>query len=248
MDIYREYRIQSGQYAGIHKIYWNSDICRQYEQIDTVKRWAIDKNLEVGDWIESLDGSCCQLLSKRTFTDKRGREHTFYRFPMTTITAYYTMKKVLKWNNFHASLSSRNSGLANSKPNSSIYQKIRFVSYIINGINPLKAYRLAFNHKYTISIASLHRRVTNLLKEREVIMELKEQLAPFRKELENKVSNQTLLEHIEKLLQFSKLGSKEHRENIKFVLELLNKIPSKKKIEDVEYEEAEEIPLLGKAE
>jgi len=245
MDIYREFRILSGQFAGTHRVYWNNDICRKYEHIDTIKKWAID-SLEVGDWVESLDGSCCQLLDKRIYTDKKKRQHTFYRFPMTTITSYYTMKGISKWNNFFASLSSRSYQLTNSKADSYTHQKVRFVAYIINGINPLKAYRLAFNNYTTMPIASLHRRVTNILKERDTLMELREQLAPFRDELEQKIDNKTLLGHIEALLENSVKGSKEHRENIRFVLELLNKTSQKKQIKDIEYEEMDEpVPMLG---
>lgn len=243
MDDYREHRIQYGQYAGIHRVYWNSSICKQYEKIDNVKRWAIDREIAVGEWVESLDGSCCQLIAKRTHIDSKGRAHTFHRFPMCTITSYYTMKGEYRYNNFFASLAARNGDIPYRRGETGYHQKIRFISFILAGINPLKAYRIAFDYYTTVSIASLHRKITKILTDKDIQMEIQKQLTPFIEELESRLTEKSLIEELDLLIRNSKKGSREHRENLEFVLKLLNKIPSNGSAKQIEQASYEEVPL-----
>ena len=102
-----------------------------------------------------------------------------------------------------------------------------------------------------MTYTSLHRLTNNqylikaakLMDEPIVRQEIKNQLAQFTGEIQNKFGDRRIIDELDDLLTFSKKGSDAHRGNIQFIMELrgLKDKPSPKHIkpraEDAEYAE-----------
>jgi len=226
--LYRTITLSKGLYEGEHKLYWNPYICRIYQPDVKIYKWGQDEVLDAmaGDWVETYDGTCFQILHKRIYKDKkRNRQFVFYRFPIATVYAWQTLKGY-KYRQLFGNFMSMSRG--NMKSNTiagSSNQKIRFATYLVSGLNPLKAYRLAFNNFATLPVTTLHRRVNQMITDEIVKKELFEQLEPLVDRLNNEFSDERLVEELKQLLDRSRKGSDSHRENIKFIMALLNKLP-----------------------
>lgn len=248
MNMYREHKVYHGNYQGTYRIYWNADACREHENNVRIKRWRFDE-LEIGDWVESDDGTVAQLLDIKV--SKGNKPVYFYRFAFTTVTSYkYTNKEginIHKYNKFNANYTPINSSSVSTIYPERANSKIRFATYIALGINPTKAYQMVYFNwsKKFSSKTSLQRKATNMIKDKVVKQELMNQLSEFRDKLNSKFNDEIIIAHIEELLSFSKKGSREHRENIQFVLEMLGKKEMKddSNAVDAEYEEVKP-PML----
>lgn len=252
--LYRTITLTKGLYEGQHKLYWNPYICRLFEGDVTIYKWGQDEVLTAiaGNWVETFDGTVFQILHKRIYKDKkRNRQFIFFRFPIATVYAWETLKGY-KYRQLFGNFMSMSRG--NMKQNTvagSDNQKVRFATYLVSGINPLKAYRLAFNNFATLPVTTLHRRVNQMITDEIVKKELFEQLEPLVDKLNTEFSDQRLVDELRELLDRSRKGSDAHRENIKFIMALLNKLPdamypkgtnSKKIAAEVSYTE---VPKLG---
>ncbi|WP_448506065.1 hypothetical protein [Immundisolibacter sp.] len=254
--LYRIITLTKGLYEGEHKLYWNSYICKLFEHCERVYKWGNNEVLDAvaGDWVETYDGTVFQILHKRIYKDKkRNRQFVFFRFPIATVYAWETLKGY-KYRQLFGNFMSMSRG--NMKSNTiagSSNQKIRFATYLVSGLNPLKAYRLAFNNYATLPVTTLHRRVNQMITDEIVKKELFEQLEPLVEKLNTEFSDQRLVDELKELLDRSRKGSDAHRENIKFIMALLNKLPdamypnnkNKKIATEIQYQE---VPKLGQIE
>lgn len=244
---YRVFTVSRGNYIGRHRIYWNPSICEYYEKVKT-KQWRDDPNIEIGDWIESDDGTVAQLLQiMKNFKDIV----RFYRFPFTTITAYKVKTGEWKFNRFLASyvpINATKTGILEGKDrgyDKGKYQqtKIRFATYLCMGIDINKAYKLCFQQTVFKSnfdsTISYNRKVMNMLKDEIVQAEIRNQLATFDEKLGATIPEEKLIKHIDDLLNYSVKGSKDHRENIQYIMKLTGKDGFKdiKNIKEAEYNE-----------
>lgn len=227
-QLFRTITLTKGLYIGEHKLYWNAYICKLFEHNTRIYKWGQSEVLEAiaGDWVETYDGTVFQILDKRIYNDKkRNRQFFFYRFPIATVYAWET-KKGYKYRQLFGNFMSMSRG--NMRQNTvagSDNQKVRFATYLVSGINPLKAYRLAFNNFATLPVTTLHRRVNQMITDEIVKKELFTQLEPLVEQLNTEFSDEKLVQELKILLQASRKGSDAHRENIKFIMALLNKLP-----------------------
>lgn len=230
LDLYRTFKVAKGQYEGEYKLYFNRTVAAHYlpENIKIYK-WGDNEclNAEAGDYIESYDGSVVILIRKRIYTSKATQmPFYFFRFPMCTITAYTPKTKPVKFREFYAQAAYLNKGMVVPRiERGSRNQKIRFATMIISGVHPFKAYRIAFSKLEPIQINTLHRRINMLITDEVVQKEIKDQLLPLAERLGEEFTDERLVKELGLLLQASRKGSDAHRENIKFIMALLNKLP-----------------------
>lgn len=255
--LYRIVKLTKGQFEGEYKYYWNKHIFSLLEPHRTFYQWGSPEIIKAvpGDFIEAFDGIIVPLLDVRKYTDKKNRRFHFCRFPTATTYYYFTATNELKFRQFQGNFmtAGRNSLKMNTIPGSE-NQKVRFVSYLVAGLHPFKAFRLAMNNNSTLPVTTLHRKVNQLVNDEIVRNEISTQLAPFMNELDQKFDDKRLVNELDMLLERSRKGSDAHRENIKFILGLLNKLPdhmkeknkkSFKEIPETPYNE-EKIPEFGK--
>ena len=225
--LYRIITLSKGMYQGEYRLYWNRYICEQFESNITVVKWGYCTSIKAGDWIETYDGTLLQCLDRRDYYDKRkNRRHfIFIRTPIATVYIWET-KEGYKYRQLFGNFMSMNRSTMRQKTVAgSSNQKIRFATYLVSGLNPLKAYRLAFNNYATLPVTTLHRRVNQMITDEIVKKELFEQLEPLVERLNTEFSDQRLVNELRELLDRSRKGSDAHRENIKFIMALLNKLP-----------------------
>lgn len=225
--LFRIITLTKGQYEGEYRLYWNRHILNLFESNITIAKWGNCTDIKAGDWIETYDGTLLQCLSRRDYHDKRkwNRHFIFIKTPIATVYIWET-KQGYKYRQLFGNFMSMSRG--NMKVNTlagSDNQKIRFATYLVSGLNPLKAYRLAFNNFATLPVTTLHRRVNQMITDEIVKKELFEQLEPLVDKLNNEFSDDKLVQELKLLLQSSRKGSDAHRENIKFIMALLNKLP-----------------------
>lgn len=229
IDLYRIFKVDKGDYKGEYRLYFNRKVAEYYLPDRKIYKWGDDECLqaEAGDYIESYDGSVVMLIRKRVYTSKKTQvPFYFFRFPMSTITAYVTKTKGIKFREFYGQMAYINKGEIVPKiRQGSDNQKIRFVSMLLSGVHPFKAYRIAFGKFDPIEIGNLHRKVNKLMTDEVVRTEINEQLVPFIEQLNEEFSDNKIVQQLKLLIDNSRKGSDAHRENIKFIMALLNKLP-----------------------
>lgn len=223
--LYRIITLSSGQHIGEYRLYWNETICRLLEDNPSILKWGDCLNAQAGDWIITYDGTVMQALSRREYIDKSKRKFIFFKFPIATV---YIWQRKDKWNYrqlFGNFMSMERHSMIKAWEGTD-NQKVRFATLIIAGINPLNAYRMAFNNHMTLPIASLHRKVNQLMSDEIVQKEIITQLQPLADRLSDEFNDNRLVKELDLLLANSRKGSDAHRENIKFIMALLNKLPA----------------------
>lgn len=255
--LFRIVKLTKGQFEGQYKIYWNSYICQQFETNRNIYKWG-DKEIlqaEAGDYVETYDGTCMQILDIRIYPDKKERVFHFVRFPTATTYFYFTKFKELKFRQLQGNFMT--AGRNNMRMNThggSANQKVRFVSYLVAGIHPFKAYRLAMGNYSTLTVTNLHKRINQMAQDEIVKKELLIQLNPLIDKVQNKFSDERMVTELGELLDKSRKGSGDHRENIKFILSLMDKLPENMKerknknlkdVQEVPYDEVTP-PEFGK--
>lgn len=238
---YREYEIHYGKYAGRYKIYWNPSICEMYEGI-RVKRWQTDSTITIGDWVESDDGLCCQLIA---VYKARGRILSFYKFPMVTLVGRTKKDGTLIRQRLLCNYTPLGSSTVSGKHRNNVLkdsQKVQYATYLAMGIEINKAYKKVFMSERrrcaAMKLGAIHPEAYKLLEDPTVREELTRQLEPFQEKLKGRLTEEKIINHIEELLEKSQRGSKDHRENIRFVLNLIND----KDVRNVPEAEFKELP------
>lgn len=227
-NLYRIITLTKGQFRGDYRLYWNTHICKLFEPEPYIVKWGDCEAIKASDWIETYDGTVLQCLDRRNYYDKRkwNRHFIFIRTPIATVYIWQT-KAGYKYRQLFGNFMSMNRHKMTTGTTlaGSDNQKIRFATYMISGLNPLKAYRLAFNNFATLPVTTLHRRVNQMITDDIVKKEITDQLEPLYERLNTEFSDDKLVKELGILLQASRKGSDAHRENIKFIMALLNKLP-----------------------
>lgn len=253
-ELFRIVTLTNGMYKGEYRIYWNRYIYEKLEPGSRLYKWGDCSKSLAGDWVETYDGTCIQILDKRPYTAKNGsRTHHFYRFATATVYSWTLHKTgITKYRQFQGNfMTAGRHSLKMTTMKGNDHQKVRFASFLANGINPLKAYRIAFNFSVTLDIVSLHRRVNQMIGDKVVQKELVVQIAPLVEQLSEEFPDDSIVLELKTLLDSSKPGSADHRENLKFIMNLLGKLPERitggrkqKLVEQAEYEDLEPPPQL----
>jgi hypothetical protein len=243
--LYREVINQTGQFAGTYRVYWNKHILKLMEPETRCHPWLDSWDAPVGDYIESMDGTCLLLLDKRELKDKDVRYTTrFFRFPVSTIVVRKYPDGTVKYRDFYGNFMTASKSTQEQQPRSFIgkdNQKIRFASLILQGLNPIKAYQAVHSWRATTPIHSIHKRINKLMSDEIVVKEIKNQIVPFMSEMGKNFTDEELIKEIKSLLKNSVKGSPAHRDNIEFVLHLSGKMPKettqKRKLKMIQMEE-----------
>jgi len=216
-------------------------------------KWRTDEivdKLEVGDMIECDDDMVvrCNKIRKyketifvytnvalvfvKKFSDKNGG----YRYHFSKLLGGYTPLR-----------NDRGAMVGYPISMDSVKKKV-FVSLITNGIHPYKAYRTAYKNKRSMTPNQLNNKVLNLLMDKEVMEEINNNKIELRDKISEAFSDERMVMELMDLLEKSKKGTDAHRENIKFVLALLGKLPDTmiakktKSVNAIEVTPYEEVP------
>lgn len=235
-SVARKYRIVAGKLAGEYFLFWNREECRRYlEEIgSTAKIWTWNEddpdNYEVGDYIEALDGYCTPLLKRRYFKNRA----TALTFPNGTFITYKRKKDDTVhfprlYGQFTAGVRRYSGSTKPCRGFISSKGKLLFVSFLIGGIDPYEAYRMAFNPKSHYTANQLRGKIQELLMDEEIREYMTEALAPFKDKLEGQFNDDRLIEEIVEYFDNAKKGTKDHLAGIKFIMEALGKTPDANK-------------------
>jgi len=237
--MFREYKISTGKFTGIYPIYLHPDYWKQDFPDIPLKKWLEDIEYEQGDWVQSMDGFVCQVLQVNKLVNKVNHTSLFVRFPMCTVT-YYTKKDgTKKFSNFYAMFTSRErDNVSGGRITIDAGSKIKFATLVSQGMNVFQAYKTAVKD---IGITlRVKRHIYALFQDKLVRNTLMNELKPFTDKLNEVITEDQIIEHLELLLSKSRQGSQNHRENIKFIMELKGMISpqaNKRIIEDANYHE-----------
>lgn len=235
-------RIKLGKFAGEHQIFDDdADFLKYHPDFDLsqIRTWSVHpfNEYKVGDWVRYMDGCIGQLLDIYIYKWQTPR----YRFRFANyVSAAWWRIKTSDWGyyNIYGRVmhlhESTNLVRIRRKPTRknipTTVAKARFVAYILAGIDPLTAYKMIFRRTVT-RITNKH--VRTLLMDEEVRQEIQEQTASLQTLARAKFSKETLIEHLVSLVENSRKGSMNHRENLRFVMEITGDIePPKKKQAD----------------
>lgn len=231
-DLYRIFTIHKGSNAGDYKLYFNRTVAQHYlpENIHIYKWGEVEcMSAQPGDYIEAYDGAVVMLMNVRPYVSKQNKvPFWFFRFPMCMIRAYRLRNGTYKFGEFYAQMTYLNKNrLVSTMRYGTDNMKIRFATLIVAGVHPIKAYRLAFGANWitSLDIRSLNKRINNIMKDEVVKAEILQQIQPLVDKLGDKFSDERLVQELDLMLSNSRKGSDAHRENIKFIMALLNKLP-----------------------
>ena len=244
--LFRIVTLPAGNFKGKHRIYWNAYICNLYETAPIFK-WDTKEchNAVVGDWIDTLDGTVMQILDIRDHPSKNNkRVHRFYRFCTATVYSWTRQKDdLIQYRRLQGNfMTASNHSLKMTTKSGSQNQKLRFAAYIVSGINPLKAFRLAFSYYQTDTITTLHRKVNTMINDDIVKKEILIQSEPLIDEISEAFPNNRFVTELNELLTHSKKGSKDHRDNILLIMDLLGKLPSRLSTNKPNPKDTDEVP------
>lgn len=228
----REYVIRNGSmYSGNHYLYESTDEFRYKISSSNVKlyRWAIDdfRNYQVGDYVLAEDGYVVQILAIKEMKSRKERKGktVFIRFPMGTFAVYEKADGSVHYPRFYAQFTTGDKGSASGRSRCNFTgmkdeAKKRFANLIFSGIDSRTAYRTAFNYKRFITNSQIDKKITEIMKDKIVIQELRDLSKPVQDKIDNLFSVDKLINHLESLLNSCKKGSAAHRENLRFILKL----------------------------
>jgi len=237
--MYREYKISTGRYTGSYRVYLHKDYWRKDYPDIPLKEWTVDTEYETGDWVLSMDGFVCQVLNVNPLVNKVNHTTLFVRFPMCTVTYYTKNDGTKKFANFYAMFTSREKdNVSGGRITLDSGKKIKFATLVSQGMNVFEAYKKAIKD-IAITIR-MKRHIYALFQDKLVRNTLMTELKPFVDKLNSRITEDQIIEHLELLLMKSRQGSQNHRENIKFIMELKGMITpqsNKRTIEDANYQE-----------
>lgn len=194
--------------------------------------------IESGKWTEAEDGYVVPIIYTTQMNTR-----LLVRVPMGTFAVYTNKSGETKWQKLYAQFANgdfyRINGVAKPIDQSTNLTVSRLVSLIIAGVHPTTAYAMA-RGKY-IKSGLCKTKVRHILKTKAFRMELQNQLQPFKGKLKSKFTEDKIIKELESLIDNSRPGTLNHRENIKFIMELIGMIDSpvekKRKAEEIPYED-----------
>lgn len=230
-------------------IYFNREVFNKLNDTNAkIHKWRdidILNNLEVGDYIECDDNMVVKCTKLRTYKD------TVFVYTNVSLAQVRKYKDKLYFSKLLGGYTPlRNDRGMNAKyPISKEGVKKRvFASLISNGIHPYKAYRTAYRRKSTMSDDQLNHKVLSLITDKEVIKVINENKIELQDKIKEAFSDDRMVKELMDLLDRSRKGTDAHRENIKFVLALLNKLPDSmvnkklKSVNEIPVTPYEEVP------
>jgi len=241
-------------FAGEHIIY---DSVEEFkEKVGSeypLKKWGVGpiEELKAGDWVIADDGYIVQILRIKSFPNKNGSRTFFVRVPMGTFAVYFLKSKIETetkgwvWRQMmgqfglpqKSSINHRSRLFSPGKIN-----KIKFATLFLSGIPMTKAIKIIYPNTKYLTKNQLLIKATNLMDDKVVQAELREQVSKFKDDIEDTFSNERIINELDLLLERSKKGTDTHRNNIQFIMELKGMYTSQKKIkksdiQDVTYTE-----------
>ena len=228
----REYVIREGSmYEGTHNVYENADECRSAVQNPgiNIHKWGVDdyKQFQVGEYVQAEDGYVVQILVIREMKSKKQRKGrtVFIRFPMGTFAVYEKADGTVSYPRFYAMFTAGDKASAGGRSRTNFTgnadeAKKRFATMVAEGFDHKDAFRTAFNYYRWLTPSQREKKITKLFRDDVVIEELRELLQPYNDSINNKFPDKLLLKHLDVLLTNSAKGSRQHRENLRFIMAL----------------------------
>lgn len=257
----RIYLTRKGKYAGEHIIYDSVEEFRKYHPDAKLWRWSIDNHhhYKIGDFVQCEDGFVVPLLSVYEFRTKNGISRThLYKFPQGTYGVYDKKDGTIKYpamkawlSNVHASSvggkQSTNQKFGKGTKEVIERKKRRFAILIGQGIDMHKAYFLIFTPFNYITPSTVEYKISELLRDQTVLEELSEFMNPLLEKLQSTFNEERIVEELDNLIKESAKGSTTKRDNIEFVLKLMNTLEKREADSQKELpaNQNEKPPLLG---
>lgn len=228
-QMYRVYRDE--------RIYFNKYVWSLFNESGDVYKWRdleVTK-AEVGDWVIADDDNVLRIMNKRCY-----KNVIFYKFcnVQTNYSSY--LKKNGEISHSYSKFLGGYTGLKNTRGLNAKYEdrsikKVAFANLLVAGMHPYKAFSVAINNerKKVLTIDQLNFKIIMLLKDpivREIINSGVKKMGSyeiFENKVEQQFSDECLIKELKELIEKSRKGTDAHRENIKFVLALTNKLPTR---------------------
>ena len=196
-----------------------------------LKKWGVGpiEELKAGEWVIADDGFIVQVLRVKWFPNKNGSRTYFVRVPMGTFAVYFlksrieTETKGWVWRQMmgqfglpqKSSVGHRSRLFSPGKMN-----KIKFATLFLSGISMVKAVKIIYPNTRHLTTNQLLIKATNLMDDKVVQAELKDQVSKFKEDMTEKFSDKRIVSELDLLLERSKKGTDAHRCNIQFIMEL----------------------------
>lgn len=238
-------RNEHSRYHGEHSIYDNVE--EAYFHNLKPKKWFPKEELEVGDWIEADDGGVMQLLGKRYLKNRHGQITWCFTFCNGIVAVYYGKKtEPVKIGQLYAFIVKKDKSCIGDRHQINAAKTEVFARLVIGGMDIFKAYHILHKDKQNYISQS---KILELVESKRFRRALMQEVKTFQKELDEKLTNTSLVDEIVSLIRHSVKGSKEHRENLMFAMKLKELLPKDepKRIRGafVEIEPEQELPPAG---
>lgn len=239
----RKFFIRSStHYAGEHNLYEGEAEFRKDWPDRPIYKWARDpyEQLKIGDWVESEDGYIVECLYIRKLVNRRSQVTYMIRFPNYAASIYIRKDGSPKFSRYYASITSLDSrSLSNSFIGRAgeLTKKLKFAALIAAGLPLRKAYMLSFPVLTPLGISN--NKLVRIMNDKVVITQLRDIFQVMKNSIDNKFSNERLIQELDDLLTHSEKGTDAHRKNIQYILELKGLLKTKAdgSIEDAEFSE-----------
>ena len=216
----RKYFVRNpkSNYHGDHIIFETEEEANQNGI--TCKRWW-DPEIKAGDWVIADDGGVLQCLKYYKMTNKAGYTTHCYRFCNTTLSVYPRKCGETSISNFYAFFTkSCKSSIGEVKPleRSKI---VAFAQMVMAGMPIYKSFMSLKLHGHRFGMVSSNA-ILSVVQSPLFRKTIMEEVKTLNKRVNEKFTDDYVIKEIESLLENTTKGSKEHRENIKFILSLKN--------------------------
>jgi len=254
----RYFRILNGKFKGEYEIYESKEELLKHKPYVKFFRWNEfhPEEIEVGNYVEALDGVFLPLLSKSYMKNKRYITYML-RFPNGTFAVRCRNDKC-SFTKFYGLISYIDQYSLSKKTASHRFlakdsTKAQFAGLIAAGYSPLEALNLILdnkilNNKY-ISKNSKFRILTEYLLDEDVMEHIKQFRNNFLDKLKEneKLSDEAMIKYITDFIDNVRKGSETHLKSIYLLLRLTQKLPEDFAINPTSKKETktiEEIPYV----
>lgn len=237
----RKFFIRQGKFEGEYPLYESEAEFKAVFPDHVHVRWARDDytKIQTGTWCESEDGYIMECLAVKKLVNKGGQTTFIYRFPNYLASVYIRKNGTQRWSKWFGNIASLDANsLSTYQRTGMVEQRIKFAAFVAAGMSLVKAYDMAVpGDKGPLGLRN--NKLIRLMNDKLVVKQLSEHLSVFKTSIDNKFSNDRLLQEIDDLLVRSKKGSDAHRKNIEFILQLkgILKPVKNNEIEEAKYEE-----------
>jgi len=159
----------------------------------------------------------------KSFPNRNGSRTFFVRVPVGTFAVYWTKSKGWVWRQMMAQFGNAQKssvGHRSRLTNPGVMNKIKFATMFLSGVSMTKAVRIIYPKLKNLTYNQLLIKATNLMDDKVVQAELKDQVSKFKDDVSEKFSDERIIKELDMLLDRSKKGTDAHRCNIQFIMEL----------------------------